>query len=80
VSDPKPFGSVRLDMYVQGQWAISLLTEGWSVEEKQALLDGDKDAENALVDAAITRTLAKPLDVDPGSVVISMHDESKVTK
>ena len=75
MSEPNPFGNVRVELSISGQWAITLLTSGWSTEEKQALLDGDKDATEALVDEAVQRTLAKPYNVETDLAYITMRGE-----
>lgn len=73
-SKPSPFGSVHVVVSVEGQWALSLLTEAWSDEQKQDLLDGDRGAAEALYDAAVARSLAEPYRVEREHLVIRMRD------
>lgn len=77
MTSPNPFGNVRVELSVSGQWAITLLTQGWSDAEKQALLDGDKESADALVDEAVARTLNKPYNVETDHAVIQMRDEQE---
>lgn len=61
---PDPRGSIVVEATVSGRWAISLLTEGWTDEEKQGLLDGDQEAIDALEDAALRATMNEAHDVE----------------
>jgi hypothetical protein len=78
VSSPDPTGSVYVELVVTGRWAISYLVKNWSVEDRQALLNGSKDAWTALREAAAEETLASPDDVDTESVRI--HAEWKAAR
>lgn len=44
-------GTVLVEFSVRHRLALSIATEGWSAGERQALLDGDDEAMEALVDA-----------------------------
>jgi hypothetical protein len=63
-------GSVEITYDVRGTWALSLLTEGWTDAEKQALIDGKDEARAALIDAHCQRTLLNPDQCDEGFVDI----------
>lgn len=67
---PDPTGSVYVELAVSGRWAISYLVKNWSVEDRQALLDGSKEAWDALRETAAQQTLSSPDDVDTESVRI----------
>ena len=59
-------GSVEIGYTVRGLWALSKLTEGWTDEEKQALIDGDDMARSELISAhwALTREHPEECDED----------------
>ena len=69
-SSPDPTGSVYVELGLTGRWAISYLVKDWSVEDRQALLDGKHEAWDALREAAAQQTLASPDDVDTESTRI----------
>jgi hypothetical protein len=54
-------GSAFAEIRLSGRWALSLLTEGWSDEEKTALLAGDEEAKEALEDV-LSRRIIEPTD------------------
>lgn len=81
---PSPFGSALVTFEITNRWALSLLTESWSDEDKQALLDGDREAHDALWDAAVQRSLGEPQDIDRVVFQINIRDgdasEQKATR
>lgn len=83
MSEPK--GSVRVECRVTGQWAISLLTKGWSEQEKARLVRGDDEATDALKEAALRATIAEPDDVEDHTYEIRLlphpaNQEGKVSR
>jgi hypothetical protein len=60
----EPIGSALVTLQVSGRWALTLLTAGWSDEEKQALLNGDAEARDALRGEATLMALDHPTDVE----------------
>jgi hypothetical protein len=68
----EPAGTVNVELSVTGRWAISYLTKDWSHAERAALVDGDREAWEALRDAAAQQTLASPDDVERDSIRIHM--------
>jgi hypothetical protein len=72
----EPHGSVAVELALTGRWAISLLTEGWTDEEKAALLAGDEGAREALLDAAEQKTLRQPDDLELVHSRIYLNDPS----
>jgi hypothetical protein len=56
----EPRGSIEVYLEVSGQWALSHLTRDWSHAQRHALLAGDLDARQHLLDAAERATLAEP--------------------
>lgn len=53
-------GSARATYELRGHHALSVLTEGWTEEEKQNLLADDPEAKDALKSALLARTLTAP--------------------
>lgn len=53
-------GVARITLRVEGEYDLSALTEGWSDEEKEALLAGEDDAEQALEDVMTGCSLRDP--------------------
>lgn len=53
-------GSAFAELHLEGRWALSLLTKGWSDEERQALLDGDNEAKAEVCDALVLRIMNGP--------------------
>ena len=56
--------SVYVELEVKGRYALSVITDRWSEDEKQALMDGDPEALRAAVDAAVARALTAPTEVE----------------
>lgn len=63
-----PSGSVFVTLSLSGRWAITSLTKDWSKDEKQALLNGEGEAWDALRDEAAQRVLADPDEVERDEV------------
>jgi hypothetical protein len=72
---PKARGSIFVRFSVDGRWAISLLTRGWSEDEVRGLMEGDEGARQALIDAATRATMARPDDFDTDIVEISLSKD-----
>ncbi len=53
-----------MELWVQGQWAISVLTKDWSAKRKTALLAGEEATTDELKAAATAQTLREPESVD----------------
>ena len=58
----QPRGSVYVEITMSGRWAVSLLTEGWSEDEKAALLRGEEEAVEELKAAAERKVVEQPDD------------------
>ena len=72
-------GSATITVTIQGRWALSLLTSGWTDEEKEGLLRRTDDSLGALEDSLLTPTLDNPdeLDVDEVTLEISRVVDSE---
>jgi hypothetical protein len=57
-------GSAFAELRLSGRWALSILTDGWSEEEKAALLAGDNEAKEALIDTLSRRIIEQSGDFD----------------
>lgn len=69
-----PLGTVYIELEVTCRRALSLLVEGWSDEEKAALLTGDAEAREALIAAMHSHALMSPDSVDIATVDVRMRD------
>lgn len=69
-------GSAYAELHLEGRWALSLLTQGWSDCERQALLDGDATAKAELKDALIGRILGNPDEFDVETFELTITSEA----
>lgn len=67
-----PQGTVYIELEVKCRRALSLLIQGWSDDEKQALLDDKEEAREALVHEARAVAMAHADDVNVVIVDIRM--------
>lgn len=74
----EPVGSVFIQLEVSRRIAVSLLVDGWSAEEKDRLLDGDRGAMQALKEEAERRTANSPDRIDVISSEVEFRGANEI--
>lgn len=70
----EPVGSVYIELEVKYRRALSLLVANWSDEDKAALLAGDDEAREALIQDAQISAMRWPHEVNVVVTDIRMRD------